>query len=75
MTYPILDTTGSITEGQTYIGRASNGCKIHPQINVSPSLSRLMKSATGPGMTCKDHSDVSNQLYVCYTTAIGESSR
>ena len=35
-----------------------------------PSLSRLMKSAIGEGMTRKDHSDVSNQLYACY--AIGK---
>merc|ERR1712179_490644 len=34
------------------------------------SLSRLMKSAIGEGMTRKDHSDVSNQLYACY--AIGK---
>ena len=27
-----------------------------------PSLSRLMKSAIGEGMTRKDHADVSNQL-------------
>ena len=29
-----------------------------------------MKSAIGEGMTRKDHSDVSNQLYACY--AIGK---
>ncbi|KAM9040792.1 V-type proton ATPase subunit B-like isoform 2-T4 [Megaptera novaeangliae] len=29
-----------------------------------------MKSATGEGMTRKDHADVSNQLYACY--AIGK---
>jgi V-type H+-transporting ATPase subunit B len=36
--------------------------KIYPPINVLPSLSRLMKSAIGEGMTREDHSDVSNQL-------------
>ncbi len=36
--------------------------QIFPPINVLPSLSRLMKSAIGEGMTRKDHSDVSNQL-------------
>lgn len=36
--------------------------QIYPPINVLPSLSRLMKSAIGEGMTRKDHSDVSNQL-------------
>lgn len=44
--------------------------QIFPPINVLPSLSRLMKSAIGEGMTRKDHSDVSNQLYACY--AIGK---
>lgn len=38
--------------------------QIYPPINVLPSLSRLMKSAIGEGMTRKDHADVSNQL-VC----------
>merc|ERR1712025_171355 len=37
---------------------------------MGPSLSRLMKSAIGEGMTRKDHSDVSNQLYANY--AIGK---
>jgi hypothetical protein len=37
---------------------------------VLPSLSRLMKSAIGEGMTRKDHNEVSNQLYACY--AIGK---
>ncbi|KAK4401370.1 V-type proton ATPase subunit B2 [Sesamum angolense] len=41
-----------------------------PPINVLPSLSRLMKSAIGEGMTRRDHSDVSNQLYANY--AIGK---
>ncbi|XP_057395256.1 V-type proton ATPase subunit B-like isoform X11 [Balaenoptera acutorostrata] len=32
-----------------------------------------MKSATGEGMTRKDHADVSNQLYACY--AIGKDAQ
>ena len=36
--------------------------QISPPINVLPSLSRLMKSAIGEGMTRGDHGDVSNQL-------------
>ena len=44
--------------------------QIYPPINVLPSLSRLMKSAIGEGMTRADHSEVSNQLYACY--AIGK---
>ncbi|KAL1396495.1 hypothetical protein pipiens_010496 [Culex pipiens pipiens] len=50
-------------------GRLHNR-QIYPPVNVLPSLSRLMKSAIGEGMTRKDHSDVSNQLYACY--AIGK---
>jgi hypothetical protein len=44
--------------------------KVYPPINVLPSLSRLMKSAIGEGMTRRDHSEVSNQLYANY--AIGK---
>ncbi|XP_027055848.1 V-type proton ATPase subunit B-like [Pocillopora damicornis] len=44
--------------------------QVYPPINVLPSLSRLMKSAIGEGMTRKDHADVSNQLYANY--AIGK---
>lgn len=36
--------------------------QVYPPINVLPSLSRLMKSAIGEGMTRPDHADVSNQL-------------
>ena len=44
--------------------------QVYPPINVLPSLSRLMKSAIGEGMTRVDHSEVSNQLYANY--AIGK---
>jgi V-type H+-transporting ATPase subunit B len=70
ITHPIPDLTGYITEGQIYVDRQLNNRQIYPPINVLPSLSRLMKSAIGEGMTRKDHSDVSNQLYACY--AIGK---
>merc|ERR1719446_1229064 len=70
ITHPIPDLTGYITEGQIYIDRQLHNRQIYPPINVLPSLSRLMKSAIGEGMTRKDHSDVSNQLYACY--AIGK---
>jgi vacuolar-type H+-ATPase subunit B/Vma2 len=43
---------------------------VYPPINVLPSLSRLMKSAIGEGMTRGDHSEVSNQCYANY--AIGK---
>nr|XP_053649640.1 V-type proton ATPase subunit B-like [Cherax quadricarinatus] len=70
ITHPIPDLTGYITEGQIYVERQLHNRQIYPPINVLPSLSRLMKSAIGEGMTRKDHSDVSNQLYACY--AIGK---
>ena len=40
--------------------------QVYPPINVLPSLSRLMKSAIGQGMTRRDHADVSNQLVSSY---------
>ncbi|XP_075457538.1 V-type proton ATPase subunit B, brain isoform [Ascaphus truei] len=70
ITHPIPDLTGYITEGQIYVERQLHNRQIYPPINVLPSLSRLMKSAIGEGMTRKDHADVSNQLYACY--AIGK---
>ncbi|CAB0019319.1 unnamed protein product [Nesidiocoris tenuis] len=70
ITHPIPDLTGYITEGQIYVDRQLHNRQIYPPINVLPSLSRLMKSAIGEGMTRKDHSEVSNQLYACY--AIGK---
>jgi len=70
ITHPIPDLTGYITEGQIYVDRQLHNRQIYPPINVLPSLSRLMKSAIGEGMTRQDHADVSNQLYACY--AIGK---
>ncbi|KAK2162464.1 hypothetical protein LSH36_98g04072 [Paralvinella palmiformis] len=70
ITHPIPDLTGYITEGQIYVDRQLHNRQVYPPINVLPSLSRLMKSAIGEGMTRDDHADVSNQLYACY--AIGK---
>jgi len=72
ITHPIPDLTGYITEGQIYIDRQLHNRQIYPPINVLPSLSRLMKSAIGEGMTRRDHGDVSNQLYANY--AIGKDT-
>ena len=69
ITHPIPDLTGYITEGQIYVDRQLMNRQVYPPINVLPSLSRLMKSAIGEGMTRRDHGDVSNQLYANY--AIG----
>ena len=66
ITHPIPDLTGYITEGQIYIDRNLYNKGIYPPINVLPSLSRLMKSAIGKGMTREDHSSVSDQVpYLC----------
>merc|ERR1711968_74583 len=66
ITHPIPDLTGYITEGQISVDRQLHNRQVYPPINVLPSLSRLMKSAIGEGMTRKDHGDVSNQLYASY---------
>ena len=67
---PSKSNQGYITEGQVYVDRQLHNRQVYPPINVLPSLSRLMKSAIGEGMTRADHSEVSNQLYACY--AIGK---
>jgi len=68
ITHPIPDLTGYITEGQIYVDRALHNAQIYPPINVLPSLSRLMKSAIGKGMTRHDHYPVSDQMYANYAT-------
>merc|ERR1712193_321240 len=69
----IPDLTGYITEGQVFVDRPLHNRQIYPPINVLPSLSRLMKSSIGKGMTRMDHPNVSDQLYACY--AIGQDTR
>jgi len=73
ITHPIPDLTGYITEGQIYVERHLVNRQIYPPINLLPSLSRLMKSAVGKGMTRDDHYPVSTQLYACY--AIGKDNQ
>merc|ERR1719409_408925 len=73
ITHPIPDLTGYITEGQVFVDRALHNKQIYPPINVLPSLSRLMKSGIGKGMTRVDHSNVSDQMYANY--AIGQDTR
>jgi V-type H+-transporting ATPase subunit B len=63
---PIPDLTGYITEGQIFIDRNLHNRQIYPPINVLPSLSRLMKSAIGRGMTRIDHPEVSNQVILTF---------
>lgn len=66
ITHPIPDLTGYITEGQLFIDRQLHNRQVYPPLNVLPSLSRLMKSAIGRGMTRVDHPSVSNQMYANY---------
>jgi len=73
ITHPIPDLTGYIIEGQIFVDRTLNNRQIYPPINVLPSLSRLMKSGIGKGMTRADHPNVSDQLYANY--AIGQDTR
>jgi len=73
ITHPIPDLTGYITEGQIYVDRQLANRQVYPPINLLPSLSRLMKSAVGKGMTRHDHFPVSTQLYACY--AIGKDNQ
>ena len=73
ITHPIPDLTGYITEGQIFIDRTLHNRQVYPPINVLPSLSRLMKSAIGEGMTRIDHPNVSDQLYALY--AIGKDTQ
>lgn len=47
---------------QVYIDRQLHNRQVYPPINVLPSLSRLMKSAIGEGMTRRDHDALSNQV-------------
>merc|ERR1711862_325958 len=73
ITHPIPDLTGYITEGQVFVDRSLHNRQIYPPINVLPSLSRLMKSGIGKGMTRLDHANVSDQMYANY--AIGQDTR
>lgn len=66
ITHPIPDLTGYITEGQVYVERDLLRKGIYPPINVLPSLSRLMRSGIGSGMTRDDHRQISDQLYSAY---------
>ncbi len=66
ITHPIPDLTGYITEGQIVLSRSLEKQGIYPPLNVSTSLSRLMKDGIGKGRTREDHDDVASQLYSAY---------
>jgi V/A-type H+-transporting ATPase subunit B len=66
ITHPIPDLTGYITEGQIVLSRSLEKQGIYPPINITTSLSRLMKDGIGKGRTRDDHADVASQLYAAY---------
>ncbi|MDP2717750.1 MAG: V-type ATP synthase subunit B, partial [Candidatus Micrarchaeota archaeon] len=57
---------GYITEGQIVLSRELHRKNIYPNVDVLPSLSRLMNSGIGAKRTREDHSGVSSQLYASY---------
>ncbi|CAK0757618.1 V-type ATP synthase beta chain [Gammaproteobacteria bacterium] len=69
ITHPIPDLTGYITEGQIVLSRELHGQGVYPPVNISPSLSRLMKDGVGKNFTREDHPRVASQLYASYAHA------
>lgn len=69
ISHVISDLSGFITEGQIFQDRKLFNRSVLPAIDPLPSLSRLQKSAIGPGKTRDDHPDVANQIYASYAIA------
>lgn len=70
ITNPIPDLTGYITEGQIVLSREMYRNGVYPNVNVLPSLSRLMNQGIGKGSTRDDHRNVADQLYAAYARGI-----
>ena len=70
ITHPIPDLTGYITEGQIVLSRELHGQGIYPPVDVTPSLSRLMKDGIGEDDTRADHPQVASQLFALYARAL-----
>uniref|UniRef100_A0A914E171 Vacuolar proton pump subunit B n=1 Tax=Acrobeloides nanus TaxID=290746 RepID=A0A914E171_9BILA len=66
ITHPVPDLTGFITEGQITLDIKMKDR--YPPIDVLSSLSRLMKTAIGKGLTREDHLPVFEQLYASYAS-------
>ncbi|MFA5246660.1 MAG: V-type ATP synthase subunit B [Candidatus Micrarchaeia archaeon] len=66
ITHPIPDLTGYITEGQLVLSRELYRKNIYPNMNVLPSLSRLMNQGIGADKTREDHAGLASQLYAGY---------
>ncbi|MHA1520614.1 MAG: V-type ATP synthase subunit B [Promethearchaeota archaeon] len=70
ISHPIPDLTGYITEGQIVLSRDYHQQNIFPPLYPLSSLSRLMKDSIGKNNTREDHSDITSQLYACYSKAL-----
>jgi V/A-type H+-transporting ATPase subunit B len=68
--HPIPDLTGYITEGQVVLSRTLERARVHPPVEVLPSLSRLMKDGIGEGYTDPDHPALASQLYAAHARAM-----
>ena len=62
ITHPVPDLTGYITEGQIVLSAELHGSGLYPPVDVLRSLSRLMRSGTGEGLTREDHQSLAAQL-------------
>jgi V/A-type H+-transporting ATPase subunit B len=69
ITHPVPDLTGYITEGQIVLSRQLHNAAVYPPVDISPSLSRLMKDGIGKEDTREDHARVASQLYATYARA------
>ena len=70
ITHPIPDLTGFITEGQIVLSRQLFQKNVYPDVDILPSLSRLMKDGIGDGFTRDDHENVQLQLFALYSKVI-----
>jgi len=66
ITHPIPDLTAYITEGQIVLSHELFRHGAYPPIDISLSLSRLMKDGIGEGRTRGDHPNLQSQLYATY---------
>ena len=74
ITHPVADLTGYITEGQIVLSPLLLGQGVAPPVDVSSSLSRLMRKGTGEGRTRADHPGLASQLVaaVAHTAEVAD---
>lgn len=69
ITHPVPDLTGYITEGQVVLSPDVHARGIYPPVDGLSSLSRLMRSGTGPGRTREDHRYLAAQVLAALARA------